>query len=226
MATNEVSVQTGVSDIPLPEFKGPNDVATQADLSSPSINLSTRTSVQRLLNNQLSNRPGWQTPQVQRMYSNFTYGGNYRMGGTQGTTDTNVETPIEPVTTPAFDAETGEAEVGASMLETASTGPAILASIGGQAIGEGISAISQIAPTQIEQQQTQAHNSGTEMELNTQLANAKTISSDASVGASIGGIVPIIGAPIGATIGSIVGAATTGDITGADLSSPEEDAQL
>lgn len=226
MATNEVSVQTGVSDIPLPEYKGPNDVATQADLSASPLNLGTRTSVQRLLNNQLSNRPSWQTPQVQRMYSNFTYGGNYRMGGSQGITDNAALTPLEPVTTPAFDAETGEVEAGASLMETVGSGPAILASIGGQSVGEGISAITQITSTQLEQQQTQAHNSGTEMELNTQLANAKAITNDTEIGASIGGIVPIIGAPIGAAIGSIVGASTTGDVTGDDLSSPEEDAQI
>lgn len=223
MATDS-SAQTVVSDVPLPAYSGPNDASTQTNLSTQ-MNLGTRTSVQRLLNNQLSNRPSWQTPAVQRMYSNFTYGGNYRLNGTQGPTEPLVTPQTAESTTTIAEGAT-EAEAGTGLLEGIGTGPAVLASISGQAIGEGISAIPEITSTQIQQQQSLAHNSQTESQLNSQLANANAIASDAKIGAAVGGIVPIIGAPIGAAIGSAVGAATTGDVTGADLSSPEENAQI
>lgn len=203
-----------------------NTIATQTSSVNNIPDLGTRTNVQRLLNNQLSNRPSWQTPVVQRMYSNFTYGGNYRMGGTQSDT-----TPVSEISTPSAEsttevAESLQPEAEAGLLESVGSGPAVLASIGGQAVGEGITSITQITGTQLEQQQSLAHNAGTESELNQQISNAKTITSDTSIGASIGGIVPVIGAPIGAAIGAVVGAATAGNVNGADLSSPEENAQI
>lgn len=132
------------------------------------------------------------------------------------------ETAVDALEVPTMTMAIGEGAGFASGLAETALDP--LAIVGGMAIGTGLSHLPDLAVNQAQQTLQSVYNPNERINEERSITSLQGVSTDAQLGAAIGSIVPVVGSAIGAGIGAAIGSSQ--EVTGADLSSPTETAQL